>query len=100
MPTTPVLPFPSRGSTCRLARRTPATVGLAPGPHRMALRLADLGSVAFDVRGARGDHAHVDGALWGSLAIAAGDAPVPVHVTIDGQERGAAPLTVGNVMPG
>lgn len=82
-----------------LARRTPATVALAPGAHTIALAFPDLGGVSVDVRGGRGDRRKVEGVLWGALAISAGTS-APVHVTVDGVERGTAPVTLENVMPG
>lgn len=83
-----------------LARRTPATIDLAPGAHRLTLSFSDLGSAGFDVRGERGDQVVLDAPLWGSLSVHSADAALPIAVTLDGQSIGFAPVTADSVMPG
>jgi PEGA domain len=83
-----------------LARRTPATVDLAPGSHQMTLSLAELGSAAFTVRGQRGDRVALDAPLLGALSVEQSDAGIPVTVALDGRELGFAPVKVDSVSPG
>lgn len=83
-----------------LARRTPATVELTPGKHKVALSIADLGSATYDVRGVRGDHEKLDANLAGSLTVYAADGGLPVAVTVDGVARGLAPVTIDALEPG
>jgi hypothetical protein len=83
-----------------LARRTPAAVELPPGKHQVTLSFSDLGGASFEVQGARGDRVSLDGALWGSLVVYAGDSGIPVAVAVDGVDRGLAPVTVDSLMPG
>jgi hypothetical protein len=83
-----------------LARRTPAAIELPPGKHQVTLSFSDLGGATFEVQGARGDRVALDGALWGSLVVYAGDSGIPVAVAVDGADRGLAPVTVDSLMPG
>jgi hypothetical protein len=83
-----------------LTRRTPATIDLPPGEHEVTLSFVDHGAASFTVRGERGDREQLDAPLWGSLAIYAADATMPVQVSVDGEPRGFAPVSVDSLMPG
>ncbi len=83
-----------------LARRTPATVSLSPGTHRVGLGFAEHGGAEFEVRGARGEKVRLDAPMWGALEVYSGDGGIPVAVTVDGIARGIAPLTVDSLSPG
>lgn len=83
-----------------VARRTPATLQLTPGTHKIALSIADLGSATYDVRGVRGDHEKLDANLAGSLTVYAADGGIPVAVSLDGVARGLAPVTIDALEPG
>ena len=83
-----------------VARRTPATIELTPGTHKIALSIADLGSATYEVRGVRGDHEKLEANLAGSLTVYAADGGIPVAVAVDGVARGLAPVTVEGLEPG
>lgn len=83
-----------------VARRTPATIELTPGTHKITLSIADLGSATYDVRGVRNDHEKLDANLAGSLTVYAADGGIPVAVAVDGVARGLAPVTVDGLEPG
>ena len=81
-------------------RRTPATIELTPGPHKIALSMPDLGQVEVDVKGTRGQSLKVSEALHGSLRVSALDKSLPVKVSLDGQPLGFLPQTVDKLPPG
>jgi len=83
-----------------LARRTPASLELAPGERQVTLSFSDLGSATYTVRGERGDRVTLDAALWGGLSIRASDASIPIQVSVDGQARGFVPVTLDSLVPG
>jgi hypothetical protein len=83
-----------------LARRTPATLELAPGERQVTLSFSDLGSATYTVRGERGDRVMLDAALWGGLSIRASDASIPIQVSVDGQARGFVPVALDSLVPG
>ncbi|MFM7232249.1 MAG: PEGA domain-containing protein [bacterium] len=83
-----------------LARRTPATVELAPGPHRLSLSLPELGAHEVTVTGKRGERLTLDESLHGSLDVLAVDASIPVRVSLDGQAQGFLPVHVAKLPPG
>ncbi len=83
-----------------LGLRTPATIELSPGEHRVDLAFPGLGSSSFMVKGAKGDKVPLDAALWGSVVVAASDPGTPVTVAVDGERRGFAPLRLDSLAPG
>lgn len=83
-----------------LARRTPATIELAPGEHLVTLTLGDLGGASFNVRGERGDRVALDAPLFGSLAIRGSDSGMPIAVSVDGRSLGFVPITLDSLAPG
>jgi len=83
-----------------IGRRTPATVELAPGEHRVTLLMPDLGQVDVDIRGTRGQKLKVSEPLHGSIEVTALDRSVPVKVSLDGQPQGFLPVTIEKVPPG
>jgi hypothetical protein len=83
-----------------LVRRTPASVELSPGAHRITLSFADLGSAGYTVNGQRGDQLVLDAPLWGSLVVHSADDAIPVSVAVDGVSAGFAPVRLDSLMPG
>ena len=83
-----------------LGRRTPATLELSPGTHRIQLTLPDLGKAVFTVQGERGARTKLDAPLWGSLSVRAQEDPVPIQVSVDGKFRGFAPIDIKRLAPG
>jgi len=83
-----------------LARRTPATIELPAGTHQVVLSLPDLGRAAFTVSGESGSESKLDAPLNGSLTVRSSASSVPIAVSVDGTDRGYAPLTVDDLAPG
>jgi hypothetical protein len=83
-----------------LVKRSPATIEVTPGTHTVSLSFADLGGASFTVKGMRGDKIPLDAQLWGSLEVYSGDSSIPVAVTVDGEARGLAPVTIDSMLPG
>jgi hypothetical protein len=83
-----------------VGRRTPATIELVPGVHKITLSMPDLGHVDVEVKGSRGQKLKVNESLHGSLEVTALDKSVPVKVSLDGQAMGFLPLSVGQLPPG
>lgn len=83
-----------------LARRTPATVELPPGSHKLSLSLPELGAHEVTVTGKRGERLTLDESLHGSLDVLAVDASIPVRVSLDGQAQGFLPVHVAKLPPG
>jgi hypothetical protein len=83
-----------------IGRRTPASVELTPGPHRVTLLMPELGEVDVDIKGTRGQTLKVNEALHGSIDVSALDKTVPVKVSLDGQPQGFLPVTIEKVPPG
>ncbi len=81
-------------------QRTPATLALAPGDHRVTLRLPGLGSADYEVRAVSGERGNIMAILSGTVRVVSTDARVPVTVTLDGTEHGYAPVTIDEVSPG
>jgi PEGA domain-containing protein len=81
-------------------RLTPATLDLPTGAHRVTLTLTGKGAATYVVNGARDSHTAVDAAMYGAVAIAVADPGVPVSVTLDGLDRGYAPVSVEDLLPG
>ena len=82
------------------AYRTPAEIELAPGIRRIGLALPDLGTLTTVVEGRRGGRVPIDVPLTGTLLVSAPDPSTPVAITLDGEERGFAPLEVKAIAPG
>jgi hypothetical protein len=83
-----------------LSVRTPATLELAPGEHRVELSFPDLGNSPYLVRGAKNDRVALDAPLWGSLDVVATDPRTQVEVALDGQPLGFVPIRLDSVAPG
>ena len=83
-----------------LARRTPATIELPAGTHQVVLSLPDLGRASFTVSGESGRESKLDAPLDGSLTVRSSASTVPIAVSVDGTDRGYAPLTVNDLAPG
>jgi hypothetical protein len=83
-----------------VGRRTPSTIELTPGPHKLTLSMPDLGQVDVDVKGSRGQSIKVNEELHGSLEVTALDRAVPVKVSLDGEPLGFLPQTVEKLPPG
>lgn len=82
------------------ARRTPATIELKPGTHRITLALDGLGEATYEVRGAQGERVPLETSLLGSLVVRSTDPEVPIEVSVDGVGRGYAPTVVTGLEPG
>src|SRR5206468_3308036 len=80
--------------------RTPATLSLTPGQHRLDLSLGNLGAASFRVEGKKGDDVPVNAPLWGSVLVAASDPSVPIAIAVDGVPRGFVPATIDSLTPG
>jgi len=80
--------------------KSPATLDLAPGEHRVDLSFADLGSASFMVKGAKGDKVPLDTGLWGSVDVTVSDPETPISVAVDGEAAGFAPMTLDSLAPG
>ncbi len=83
-----------------LGRRTPATLELVPGEHKLSLSLSELGQVDVIVKGTRGQEVKVSEALHGSLEVAALDNSLPVKMSLDGEPQGFLPVRVDKLPPG
>jgi hypothetical protein len=83
-----------------LGRRTPATLELVPGEHKLTLSLQDLGQVEVTVKGSRGQSVKVSEALHGSLEVSALDNSLPVKMSLDGEPQGFLPVRVDKLPPG
>lgn len=83
-----------------VARRTPSTIELAPGEHKVTLSMPDLGSVQLTVRGQNGQKVKVNEPLHGSLEVSALDPALPVKVSLDGQPLGWLPASIAKLPPG
>jgi hypothetical protein len=82
------------------ARRTPTTLSLKPGRHRIGLSLSDEGGSSHEVNGKRGERVALDVALWGGLRIDAPAGSSPLTVTVDGMPHGYVPLLLDRLSPG
>ena len=79
---------------------TPATLELPAGDHELTLSLAGKGSATYKVSGERDERTSLEALMYGGLKITAADANLPVSVTLDGLDRGYAPLSVEDLLPG
>jgi len=82
------------------ARRTPTTLSLKPGRHRIGLSLSDEGGSSHEVSGKRGERVALDVALWGGLRIDAPAGSSPLTVMVDGMPHGYVPLLLDRLSPG
>jgi hypothetical protein len=83
-----------------LDRKTPTVLELPPGEHTLSLTLPDLGSASFTVKGTRTERIPLNLDLSGSLSIRSSEAQRPIQVSVDGVERGYAPVTIPELSPG
>ncbi len=81
-------------------RQTPSTLEVSPGKHQVTLSIADRGSASVPLEGEPNQRTSIDAALYGAVRISSTDARVPVKITLDGLERGYAPLLVEDLLPG
>src|SRR5207244_5496420 len=58
------------------------------------------GSATYKVSGERDERTSLEALMYGGLKITAADANLPVSVTLDGLDRGYAPLSVEDLLPG
>ena len=72
--------------------RTPITIPLEPGEHRVELTFGEYANAVFTVDGDRGETVEKSVAWTGSLGIASADTAAKLRVSFDGQSWGAAPL--------
>jgi len=72
--------------------RTPLTVELAPGEHRVDVAYGEYANASFTVDGSRGDRRTKSFAWTGALGVASADSTVRLQVALDGQPIGTAPL--------
>ncbi len=79
---------------------TPVTLDLKAGAHQVTLTLSGKGSASWSVTGARNEHTALDAGMYGAVSIVSADPNVPVMVTLDGLERGYAPVSVEDLLPG
>ena len=82
-----------------VALKTPATVELVPGVHSIELSLPDLGSARYEVQGRNGGNTQVQADLAGTLSIRS-DTRRPIQVSVDGVDRGFAPVILRGLEPG
>jgi hypothetical protein len=79
---------------------TPATLDLPPGTHRVTLSMTDLGEASYDVTGKKGDEVPLSANLHGALEVISPDPSAVISVSVDGETRGFAPLTLDGLTPG
>lgn len=83
-----------------LTARTPTTLELPPGEHRVEFSFPELGSAAYRVTGGKNDHLSLDAPLWGTLSVVAGDSRAQIEVSLDGRPLGFVPIQLDSVAPG
>jgi hypothetical protein len=81
-------------------RRTPFALELEPGAHEVVLSFSGVGGSSHTVTGKRGQRVALDVELWGALKVAVPGSGVPIAVSVDGMQRGYAPLEVERLQPG
>ncbi len=72
--------------------RTPITLALEPGQHRVDVNYGEYASAGFAIEGSRGDALKRDFAWSGALGVASADSSVRLAVSLDGTPLGNAPL--------
>jgi hypothetical protein len=83
-----------------LAARTPATLELKPGDHRVELSFPELGSASYTVTGKKNERMKLNAPLWGALDVVASQPGAVVGVSVDGETRGFAPIRIERLAPG
>jgi hypothetical protein len=83
-----------------LSVRTPATLELPPGEHRVELSFPDVGSAPYLVRGGKNDRVSLDASMWGALDVVPSEPRAVVSVAVDGQPLGFVPIHLDSVAPG
>lgn len=84
----------------KTGRVTPSTIEVKPGQHNVTLSMPDLGSATFPVNGERGKKASIKADLNGTLSVRSSDFGRAIRVSVDGVDRGQAPLTLRDLAPG
>lgn len=80
---------------------TPMRVELAPGSHRISLSLARYGSRTLEVSGKPNEQVPLQVGLYGTIQVRLPKRDLtPVRVSVDGEDRGLAPLLVDHLSPG
>ncbi len=92
-----VLSTQPAGATVRIdgesvAGRTPLTLPLEPGEHRVELTFGEYANAVFTVDGERAGRVEKSVAWTGSLAIASADTAAKLLVAFDGKPWGTVPL--------
>lgn len=72
--------------------RTPLTVALVPGEHRVELTYGEYANAVLTVDGDRGESLRRDFAWTGSVAVSSADTTADLSVSFDGKPWGALPL--------
>ncbi|MEO6462842.1 MAG: PEGA domain-containing protein, partial [Candidatus Eisenbacteria bacterium] len=85
------------GATVRVdgklvAGRTPLTLPLEPGEHRVELDYGEYAHAVITVEGGRDETVRREFAWMGSLAVSSADTTARLRVAFDGQALGALPL--------
>jgi hypothetical protein len=83
-----------------ISRRTPSTLELPPGEHKITLSMPDLGEIVVPVKGAARQNVKVSEGLHGSLDVTALDPSLPVKMSLDGEPKGFLPVRVEKLPPG
>ena len=92
-----VLTTSPAGATVRVdgqlaAGRTPMTLALEPGEHRVEVAYGDYANAVVTVEGDRGETVERSFTWAGSLALSSADTTAKLQVSFDGQPWGALPL--------
>ena len=93
------------GATVRIdgqlaAGRTPMTLALVPGEHRVELDYGEYANAVFTVDGARGETVRRAFEWSGSLALSSADTTARLTVSFDGTPLGSVPLWKDDVPVG
>jgi hypothetical protein len=93
------------GATVRVdgelaAGRTPMTLALVPGEHRVELDYGEYANAVFTVDGSRGETVRRAFEWSGSLALSSADTTARLTVSFDGTPLGAVPLWKDDVPVG
>ncbi len=85
------------GATVRIdgqlaAGRTPLTLALEPGEHRVELAYGEYANAVITIDGGRDETVHRTFAWTGSLAVSSADTTARLRVHLDGQALGTLPL--------
>lgn len=80
--------------------RTPITLDLEPGQHRIEVAYGEYARAGFTIEGSRGDALEREFAWSGALGVASADSTVRLAVALDGKPLGTAPLWKDSVAVG